>query len=124
MVGGQYSPEERAIKRHPELAKDLKQLGKKYPSVGKDLVYVERLLAIGFSLPQTYAYKGFGARRLFKTRVENTSVSRGKSKGYRLIYELIVEEDDEGYELLLLYDHNTFKTELDVRKKLRARLGL
>ncbi len=124
MVGGQYSLEERAIKRHPELAKDLKQLGKKYPSVGQDLVYVERLLAIGHSFPHTDAYKGFGARRLFKTRVENTSVSRGKSKGYRLIYEVVVEEDDEGCELLLLYDHNAFKAELDVRKELRARLGL
>jgi mRNA-degrading endonuclease RelE of RelBE toxin-antitoxin system len=73
-------------------------------------------------LPQTDALQGFGERRLFKTRVVNTSIQRGKSAGYRLVYEIVVEEDDDGFLLLLLYDHKTLRTEEEVRKELRTRL--
>ena len=115
-------PDELQVRRHPWLARDLKQLGKRFPSVERDLVYAERLLAVGQSLPQTDALQGFGERRLFKTRVVNTSIQRGKSAGYRLVYEIVVEEDDDGFLLLLLYDHKTLRTEEEVRKKLRTRL--
>ena len=115
-------PDELQVRRHPRLARDLKQLGKRFPSVERDLVYAERLLAAGQSLPQTDALQEFGERRLFKTRVVNTSIQRGKSAGYRLVYEIVVEEDDDGFLLLLLYDHKTLRTEEEVRKELRTRL--
>jgi len=114
--------DERKVRRHPQIARDLNQLGRRFPTVAKDLEYVERLLAAGQALPQTDALQGFGVRRLFKTRVVNTSIARGKSAGYRLIYEVVFQEDDDGFLLLLLYDHTTLPSEEDVRRMLSARL--
>jgi len=73
-------PNRRVVKRHPGIAKDLKELGKRYPSVERDLLYAERLLQAGQALTQTYSYQGFGQCKLYKTRVVNTANASGKSK--------------------------------------------
>lgn len=117
-------PDELTVRRHPYLAKDLKRLGKKHRSVAQDLVYAERLLSAGQTLPETTPYPGFGQRKVFKTRVINTSIASGKSKGYRLIYELVAAEDDNNIELVLLYDHTTHTDESEVWREIRVRLGL
>ena len=87
-------------------------------------MYVERLLEAGQTLTQTDPYQGFSSRKVFKTRVVNTAISSGKSKGYRLIYEVVVEEGDDEFLLVLLYDHKSYSEEIDVQKEVRFRLGL
>lgn len=116
--------DEMVVRRHPDLARDLKALGRKYRSVAQDLVYAERLLAIRQSIPETTPYPGFGTHRVYKTRVVNTSIPYGKSKGYRLIYELVAVEENESLEIVLLYDHTTYPDEAEVQRQVRSRLGL
>lgn len=116
--------DEMIVRRHSDLVRDVKALGKKYRSVAQDLIYAERLLAIGQSIPETTPYPGFGIHRIYKTRVVNTSIPYGKSKGYRLIYELVVVEEDESLELVFLYDHTTCSDEAEVKREVRTRLGL
>jgi mRNA-degrading endonuclease RelE of RelBE toxin-antitoxin system len=107
----------------PQLATDIKHLEKRYPSVEMDLVYAERLLEAGKTLPQTDPYPGFGTgHKIFKTRVINTDIARGKSSGYRLIYEETKTEGDMLILLILLYGKSTYKEESKVRIEVWARL--
>jgi mRNA-degrading endonuclease RelE of RelBE toxin-antitoxin system len=109
--------------RLPQLAVDIKDLKKKFRSVEIDLIYAERLLEAGKTLPQTDPYPGFGTdHRIFKTRVINTDLARGKSSGYRLIYEEIKTQDDTVILLILLYGKSTYKEENKVRLEVWARL--
>lgn len=107
----------------PQIDKDVKVLRKKYRSADVDLLYAERLLQAGQILPQTDPYPGFSeSHNVYKTRVINTSSTKGKSSGYRLIYEEIIKDDEEVIILILLYTKATIKEESDVRAEIRARL--
>jgi len=82
--------------RLPQINRDVKVLRKKYRSADVDLLYAERLLRAGQILPQTDPYPGFGeSHSIYKTRVINTSSDKGKSGGYRLIYQEIIIDDEE-----------------------------
>ena len=109
--------------RLPQIDRDVKVIRKKYRSVDVDLLYAERLLQAGQILPQTDPYPGFGeSHSIYKTRVINTSSSKGKSGGYRLIYEEIIVDDAEVIIVILLYTKATIKEETNVRAEIRARL--
>ena len=109
--------------RLPQLSTDIKHLKKRFRSVETHLIYAERLLEAGQIFPQTYPYPGFGAdHRIFKTRVINTDLAKGKSSGYRLIYEEIKTESDMVILLILLYDKSMYKEESKVRIEVWARL--
>ena len=109
--------------RLPQLVADIKHLKKKFRSVEIDLVYAERLLEAGKILPQTDPYPGFGENhKIFKTRVINTDSTKGKSSGYRLIYEEVKAENDTVVLLMLLYDKSMHKEENKVRIEVWTRL--
>lgn len=109
--------------RLPQIERDLKLLRKKSRSVDIDLVFAERLLRSGYSFPQTVQYPGFGeSHAIFKTRVVNTSSDRGKSGGYRLIYEEILKDSDITFVLILLYNKSTISDENSVRAEVKARI--
>ena len=109
--------------RLPQLAADIKHLKKRFQSVEIDLTYAERLLEAGKILPQTDPYPGFGGNhKIFKTRVINTDLTKGKSSGYRLIYEEIKAENDTVILLMLLYDKSMYKEENKVRIEVWTRL--
>ena len=109
--------------RLPQLVADIKHLKKKFRSVEIDLVYAERLLEAGRILPQTDPYPGFGQNhRIFKTRVINTDSAKGKSSGYRLIYEEIKAENNTVILLMLLYDKSMYEEENKVRIEVWTRL--
>lgn len=109
--------------RLPQLEGDLKRLKKKFRSVETDLIYAERLLEAGQVLPQTASYPGFGEdHSVFKTRVVNTDSAKGKSSGYRLIYEEIKTKGDKVILLLLLYSKTTYDDENKVRIEVKTRL--
>lgn len=105
-----------------QLGGDIKRLKKRFRSVEDDLLYAERLLEAGRILPQTDPYRGFGQHNIFKTRVVNTDSRKGKSSGYRLIYEEIKTEDDKVIVLVLLYDKKTHGDENKVRIEVKTRL--
>lgn len=109
--------------RLPQLENDLKRLKRKFRSVETDLIYAERLLEVGQVLPQTDPYPGFGKdHNIFKTRVINTDSGKGKSSGYRLIYEEIESKGDKVILLLFLYSKTTHDDENKVRAEVKARL--
>jgi mRNA-degrading endonuclease RelE of RelBE toxin-antitoxin system len=107
----------------PQIQKDLKDLKKRFRLVEKDLLYAVRLLERGQTLPQTDPYPGFGAdHKVFKTRVINVNTAKGKSSGYRLIYEDISKKDEKQILLIFLYDKHTCSKEDNVRKEVKTRL--
>lgn len=109
--------------RLPQINRDVKVLRKKYRSTDVDLLYAERLLQAGQTLPQTDPYPGFGqSHSIYKTRVINTSSVKGKSGGYRLIYEEIIIDGGEVIILILLYTKATIEEETNVRAEIRGRL--
>ena len=107
-----------------QLEGDMKRLRKKFPSLNVDMLFVQRLLEAGKTLPQTYQYPGFGSRAVFKTRVVNTSLgNKGKSRGYRLIYEEISSESSKAIVLAMLYSKNEYQDEDKVKNEIRVRLN-
>lgn len=109
--------------RLPQIAGDIKHLKKRFRSVESDIIYAERLLELGRILPQTDPYPGFGENhKIFKTRVINTDLAKGKSSGYRLIYEEIKAGKDTVILLILLYGKSMYKQESKVRVEVWARL--
>ena len=115
--------------RLPQLATDIKHLKKRFRSVEIDLISAERLLEAGEILPQTTPYPGFGGNhKIFKTRIINIDSAKGKSSGYRLIYEEIKAENSEAGNsmvvlLMLLYNKSMYEEENKVRIEVWARLG-
>jgi mRNA-degrading endonuclease RelE of RelBE toxin-antitoxin system len=107
--------------RLTQIQKDLKELKKKFKSIDDDLVYAERLLECGQKLPQTDPYPGFEKHKVYKTRVINVSSGKGKSSGYRLIYEDISTDDKKKLLLIYLYDKPANNNESSVRIEIRTR---
>ena len=107
-----------------QLEADIKRLRKKFPSVEADVFFVQRLLEAGKTLPQTHKYPGFGNHEVFKTRVINTSLgNKGKSGGYRLIYEEVNSEPNNAIILVMLYGKNEYCNENKVKNEIGARLS-
>jgi mRNA-degrading endonuclease RelE of RelBE toxin-antitoxin system len=79
----------------PEFVKQVKKLSKKYPKMRQDLTTLQDMLSenptIGTPL----------GNNCYKVRLQNTSVKRGKSGGFRVIILLI--EEDKIIRLLAIY---------------------
>lgn len=109
--------------RLPQIERDLKSLRKKSRSVDDDLLYAERLLRAGQILPKTDQYPGFGEdHAIYKTRVVNTSSDKGKSGGYRLVYEETLRDNNVAIILILLYSKATMRDETKVRNEIKVRI--
>lgn len=110
--------------RVKQLEADIKRLTKKFPSMDVDLLYAQRLLEARESLPQTYQYPGFGNRKIYKTRIINTSLAdKGKSSGYRLIYEETNGQANKVIVLIMLYTKNEYRDENKVKNEITFRLN-
>lgn len=70
----------------PEFKRNLRSLAKKYRRIRSDIQPVVEQIQhgdfVGDQIPKTGEYT------LFKVRVENSDLRKGKSAGYRLIYSL------------------------------------
>ena len=112
------------VRQIEQFEKDIKRLKKRYPSVQRHLRYAQRLLEAGTVLQQTKSYPGFGQHEMFKTRVINTDMgNRGKSGGYRLIYEQLGSGTDKMIVLVMLYTKNEFSDENKIMNEIRSRLN-
>lgn len=83
----------------PEYQKNLKELAKKYRNIRSDTQPVIAELQQGNVLGDRLA--GFGYNLyIYKVRVKNSNIQKGKSGGYRLIYFL---ESETSILLLAIY---------------------
>lgn len=75
------------IELTPEFQQSLRNLAKRYRSIRADIQGVVQELEIGNFVGDRFAGIGEGYV-VFKTRVKNRDVQKGKSAGYRLIYQV------------------------------------
>jgi len=84
----EYRPEQ--IEFTPEFKRNVRSLAKKYPSIRSDIAPVIEQVSqggvVGDQIPKTSGYA------LFKVRVKNSDVRKGKSGGYRVIYYVADEK--------------------------------
>ncbi len=76
-----------------ESKKDIKNLAKKYPLVQKDML----TLVGSLEVDPVGAGVHLG-KNIYKIRLKNSSVKKGKSGGFRVIYYVVTEE----FEVLIL----------------------
>ena len=79
----------------PNFTKDIKRLHKKYKSLPKDLKTLKKEL---INNPKAGIELGSNC---FKIRLENSSVPTGKSKGFRVIYYYL--DDQNNIYLMAIY---------------------
>jgi hypothetical protein len=108
------------IIRQDGILRDFKKL-ERFPSAVASLEAWERLLLLkGIrETPGIEQYPGFGERTIFKGRVVPLRENVGKSKGYRVIFELAGEK----YIIILFYRHGIYKTEKEVTALIHERLS-
>jgi mRNA-degrading endonuclease RelE of RelBE toxin-antitoxin system len=83
----------------PEYKRNLKYLAKKYRNIRSDTLSVISELQQGILLGDRLI--GFGADLyIYKVRVKNSNIQKGKSAGYRLIY---LRESETSILLLTIY---------------------
>ncbi len=93
----------------PEFKKQLRVLKKRYRSIGKDIEPVLRRIQSGELLGDQIAGTDF---TVYKIRVKNSDINKGKSAGYRIIYQV---ESEERVALIAIYsksDKNSISTQL------------
>lgn len=83
MSGESYGSAE--IRYTPEFKRNLRALAKKYPHIRSDLQPVIDQLQRGETVGDQVPKAGYA---IFKVRVRNSDIRKGKRSGYRLIYHL------------------------------------
>lgn len=106
------------IWRHDGIEKDLKKLDR-YPAPLESLEAWERLLLLKgiHETPATEQFPGFGESKIYKARVVPLKENIGKSKGYRVIFQLL----EEKYKILVFSRHGIYRTEGELIKLIRER---
>jgi hypothetical protein len=108
------------IVRHCEIVKDLKIL-KRFPTPAESLEAWERLFYLkGIKeTPGIEQYPGFGQYKIFKARVIPLKENRGKSKGYRLIFQLL---ENDICLLIVFSRHGIYNCEQELIDLIKRRL--
>jgi len=111
------------IVRHSEIEKDFKKLKKHFKTPIESLEAWERLFEIK-GLEETPAidrYSGFGNHEIYKARVVPLRENCGKSKGYRVIFEL-VKESEEICIITCFSRHGIYKKEQELMNLIKERI--
>jgi hypothetical protein len=108
------------LSRHQDIEKDFHAL-KRFVSPKESLQAWERLFSLkGLrETPGIDAYPGFGTRKVYKGRVIPLKENMGKSKGYRVIFELL---EDHHYLILVFSRHGIYHDEQDLVNLIKTRL--
>lgn len=85
------------VRAAPEFQRRLRNLAKKYRQIQADLQPVFEQLQVGNFVGDQIPGTGF---TVLKVRVKNSAIQKGKSAGYRLIYQV---ESPNSVLLLLIY---------------------
>ena len=110
------------IFRHCDIEKDFKNL-KRFSAPEESLESWERLFCLkGLKeTPGVDAYTGFGNEKIYKARVIPLKENIGKSKGYRLIFQMICESECK---ILFFSRHGIYKSEHELIEIIRNRLEI
>ena len=116
-----YNQDEMNIARHENIEKDLRNL-RRFPAPLESLEAWERLFSLkGLrETPAINAFPSFGERKIYKARVVPLRENFGKSKGYRVVFEMI---DEENYKILVFSRHGIYKTEQELINLVRERIN-
>ena len=106
--------------RHDDIDKDLKNL-RRFPAPLESLEAWERLFCLkGIKeTPAVDSYPGFGDMKIYKARVVPLRENVGKSKGYRVIFQMI---DETCCKVLVFSRHGIYKTERTLMNLIKIRL--
>lgn len=107
--------------RHEDIKKDLKNL-RRFQAPLESLEAWERLFYIK-GLRETPAidlFPGFGQIKIYKARVVPLRENIGKSNGYRVIFQII---DDENYKILVFSRHGIYKSEHELINIIKERIN-
>jgi GT2 family glycosyltransferase len=109
------------ISRHPDIEKDFRAL-KRSAAPQESLEAWERLLRLkGLGeTPAIDSFPGFGTRKVFKGRVVPLKENVGKSKGYRVIFEMA---DDDNCIILVFSRHGIHRNETELMARIKNRLN-
>ena len=105
--------------RHEDIEKDLRNL-RRYQAPLESLEAWERLFCLK-GLRETPAidpFPGFGERKIYKGRVVPLKENVGKSKGYRVIFQMM---DEENCKILVFSRHGIYKSEQELIDLVRKR---
>ena len=110
------------VRRHERLEKDFKDL-KRFSAPEKSLVAWERLFTLkGLrETPGIDQMPGFGERKIFKGRVVPLQENVGKSKGYRVIFELT---DNDLCAILVFSRHGIYSSEAELMALIKERMEM
>ena len=108
------------LSRHDDLEKDLRKLNR-FPAPLESLEAWERLFCLkGLrETPGIDQFPGFGSAKIFKARVVPLKENIGKSKGYRVIIQLI---SDDCFKILVFSRHGIYHDEQDLIDIVKTRL--
>ena len=107
------------IFRHDDIKKDFRAL-KRFAAPQESLEAWERLFCLK-GLQETPAIDlvpGFGGQKIFKGRVVPLKENVGKSKGYRVIFEII----DSRCRILVFSRHGVYHSEAELLALIKERL--
>lgn len=109
------------IFRHDDIEKDFGLL-KRFAAPRESLEAWERYFIFkGIKeTPAIAQFPGFGARKIFKGRVVALKENVGKSKGYRVIFEMV---NSDLYSVLVFSRHGIYHSEKDLISLVKSRLG-
>src|SRR3990167_2109513 len=99
------------IWRHEDIEKDFRKLDR-FLTPKESLGAWERLLLLKgiHETPAIDQISGFGENKIYKGRVVPLKENIGKSKGYRVIFQIIAEK----YKILVFSRHGIYKTEREL----------
>lgn len=108
------------IQRHCDIEKDLRNL-RRFPASIESLEAWERLFCLKGvrETPGIEQIPGFGVLKIYKARVVPLKENVGKSKGYRLIFQIVGEDD---YKILVFSRHGIYKTEQELLQMIKERI--
>jgi hypothetical protein len=108
------------ICRHDGIEKDFKGL-KRFPAPQESLEAWERIFTLkGLrEMPSVDQCSGFGDRKIYKARVVPLRENVGRSKGYRVIFEL---ENSDICVVLVFSRHGIYKSEAELIALIKERI--
>ena len=109
------------VVRHEDIEKDLRNL-RRYSAPLESLEAWERFFSLKGvqETPGIDRFPGFGEHKIYKGRVVPLRENIGKSKGYRVVFQMI---DEENCKILVFSRHGIYKSEQELINLVKKRLG-
>jgi hypothetical protein len=109
------------VVRHEDIEKDLRNL-RRFQAPLESLEAWERFFSLKGvqETPGIDPFPGFGEYKIYKGRVVPLRENIGKSKGYRVVFQII---DEENCKILVFSRHGIYKSEQELINLVKERLS-